>query len=176
MQPQKYLSDNIEKANKLFLSLSTIQELKEAFDFYSDKCSDLDSIEVIMKLPEYFIQISGKLLSADTSARHVISIDLASLSWNLLQNRKYKTSLNAIQLALAADSNNSHVYITLPLALILNDRFDEARNIYLKYYRDYVFKTWGKSYQKIFLDDITDLENRGIEHPDFARVKKLLKK
>jgi hypothetical protein len=33
-----------------------------------------------------------------------------------------------------------------------------------------------KIYRETFLDDIRDLESRGITHPDFAKVKELLKK
>lgn len=171
-QPQKYISDQIEKANQLFLSSTSEEELKEAFDFYSDKCNDLDSAEIIMKLPEYLVQISRKLLSADTSARHIISISLSDLSWKLLLNKKFNTSLEALKLALKADSTNLHVYITLPSALVLNDRFDEASIMYMKYKT----KSWGKSFKQIYLDDIIELESHGIVHPDFAKVKELLKK
>jgi WD40 repeat protein len=174
--PQKYISDRIEKANKLFLASNTIEALKEAFEFYSDKCSDLDSLKIAMKLPETFIQISKKLLSSDTSSRYIISTDLSCLSWLLLQNKKFIPALEAINLAIKADSTNPYIYTCLPTILVLNDRFSEAREIYLKYKNVFIFNNIFMPNRQIFRDDILDLESRGIRHPDFAKVKELLKK
>jgi WD40 repeat protein len=174
LRPEKCISDGIENANKTFLSLSKKEEIKDAFDFYSQSCSLLDSVKIALKLPECFIEISRKLLNVDTAARHSVSIDLSSLSWPLLQTRKFKTSLDAINLAVKADSVNPYSYTTLPLALLLNNRFDEASRIYLKYYKSYMFDNVYKSSKLIYLDDIADLEIHGITHPDFRRVKELL--
>jgi hypothetical protein len=174
LRPQKYLSDKVEEVSRMFLSSTTRDELKEAYDFFSEKCSNPDSIIISSKLPEYFVQISGRLLSADTSARKTISVDLAGLSWPLLQNRQFKASLNAVRLALKADSSNQYLYATLPLVLILNNRFDEASGIYLKYYKKAMFNYIYGSYRTIFLADIAGLEKKGITHPDFTRVKTLL--
>jgi WD40 repeat protein len=174
--PQKYIFDRIDDANQLFISSSTKEELKDAFDYYSERCSYLDSVKIALKLPECFIQISGKLLSVDTAARHTISLDLACLSWPLLQNKKFKTSLDAITLSIKADSANQYAFTTLPLVLILNNHFDEASRIYLKYYKEYILNTPFKAYRLIYLDDIADLERRGIRHPDFSKMKELLNK
>jgi WD40 repeat protein len=172
--PQKYISERIENANQMFVSASTKEEIKEAFDFYSELCSYLDSVKIGMKIPECFIKISDKLLSIDTTARYTISSDLSGISWPLLQNRKFKTSLEAITLAVKADSTNPFVYTTLPLAMVLNNRFDEASKLYLKYYKVFMFTNAYKSYRVTYLEDIADLESRGITHPDFVRVKELL--
>jgi len=174
LKPQKYISDKIEEANKLFLLSSTKEELKEVYDFYSEKCSLIDSSLIVLKLPEYFIRISKKLLSADTTARYTISNDLSGLSWPLLQNSQFKTSQEAMTLAVIADSSNQYAYITLPLVLVLNNRFEEASRIYLKYYKKYIFNVFAKSFRLQYLDDIAELEKRGITHPDFKKVRELL--
>jgi WD40 repeat protein len=176
LKPQKYISDRIEEANKLFLASSTKDELKDTYDFYSEKCSFLDSIQIVLKLPEYFIQISRKLLSADSVARYTISNDLSGISWPLLQNSWFKASLDAIELAVIADSTNQYAYTTLPLILVLNNRFDEASRIYMKYSKKILFSVFSKSYRLIYLEDIADLEKRGITHPDFQKVRELLNK
>jgi WD40 repeat protein len=176
LEPQKYVSDKIEEANKLFLSSTTKEELKDSYDFYSEKCSYLDSSQIVLKLPEYLIEISRKLLPADTAARHTISNDLSGISWPLLQNRRFKTSLDAIELAVKADSTNQYAYTTLPLVLVLNNRFDEASKIYMKYSKKFPFPAFPKSYRLIYLEDIADLEKRGITHPDFQKVRELLNK
>jgi WD40 repeat protein len=174
--PREYILDRIKKTNQFLLSSFTKEKLKDAFDFYSEECTYIDSVKTAMKLSESFIQISDKLLSIDTVARYSVSIDLASLSWQLLQNRKFKTSLDALTIAIKADSMNAYIYTTLPLALVLNNRFDEASRIYLKYYKGYMFDNFYRSNKLIYLDDIADLEKRGIAHPDFSKVKDLLKK
>jgi WD40 repeat protein len=176
LEPQKYVSDKIEEANKLFLSSTTKEELKDSYDFYSEKCSYLDSSQIVLKLPEYLIEISRKLLPADTAARHTISNDLSGISWPLLQNRRFKTSLDAIELAVKADSTNQYAYTTLPLVLVLNNRFDEASKIYMKYSKKFPFPAFPKAYRLIYLEDIADLEKRGITHPDFQKVRELLNK
>jgi WD40 repeat protein len=174
LSPEKYILDGIEKANRLNLSSSTKNELKEAYDLYSTACYDLDSNKIVMKLPEYFVEISGRLMSADTSARHIISNDLSCLSWSLMQNRRFRESLEAINLALETDSTNQYINITLPLALVLNDRFDEASKIYKMHYKEFIYKNYYKSNKLFYLEDIATLEKLGIRHPDFIRVKELL--
>jgi WD40 repeat protein len=174
--PEKSVSARIEKANQLLLLSSTKEELKEAYDFYSKKCSSLDSIKTILKLPECMIQISKKLMAVDTSARHVVSVDLSSLSWQLLQYRKYETSLASVELAIKADSSNQYIYTVYPMALLLNKRFDEAGKIYLKYYKDFIYNNNFKSNKLYYIEDISDLEGRGIIHPDFAKARELLNK
>jgi len=118
------------------------------------------------------IQISKKLLSTDTSYKHIVSIDLSNLSWMLLKNRKFEASLESVKLSLYADSSNQYLYVTLPLALVLNNRFDEAKEIYLKHYKKFIFNI--ASYTRYYLLDIAELERRGITHPDFSRVRELL--
>lgn len=172
--PEKSVSDKIGKANQLFLLSSTKEEIKDAYSFYSEKCSNLDSIKTALKIPDCLMEISRKLLSVDTSAAHTISIDLSSLSWQLLQNRSFKTSLESVELAMKADTSNQYVNTIYPLALVLNNRFDEAAKIYLKHYKDFIYKNNYKSNRLFYLEDVVDLEKRGITHPDFVRVRDLL--
>jgi len=174
LKPQKYLKDRIEESNQMLLSTTTKDEIKEVFDFYSEKCSNLDSVRIIMHLPESFIKIAERLYSIDTTARKTISIDLSGLSWPLLQYRQFKSSLDAVTFAIEADSTNQYNNITYPLALVLNNRFDEASKIYLKYYKKSIFNHLYGSYRLIYLGDISDLKKRGITHPDFGRVNELL--
>jgi len=174
LKPQQYLSDKVDEINRMLLSLAYGDDLKVLYDFFSEKCSNPDSLILSTKVPEYFIQIADRLLSADTSARRTISVDLSGLSWPLLQNRQFNTSLNAIMLSHEADSTNEYLYATLPLVLILNNRFEEASGIYRKYSKKAMFNYIYGLYKTIYLADIADLEKRGISHPDFDRVKAML--
>jgi WD40 repeat protein len=174
LRPEKFILDEIEDANKLFLSSSVKEEIKDAFDFYSEICSNLDHVKINLKLPEYFIQISGKLLNIDTCVRNTVSIDLSCLSWSLLQNQKFKLSLDAIMLAVKADSANPFAYITFPLALVLNNRFNEASPLYQKYCKVFIYNNPIEPNRLIYHNDIAELEKQGITHPDFGRVEELL--
>ncbi|MGD0581415.1 MAG: hypothetical protein ABR974_00565 [Bacteroidales bacterium] len=172
--PEKSVSDKIEKANQMFLISSTKEEIKDAYNFYSEKCSNLDSIKTALNIPDCLIQISYKLLSVDTSASHTVSIDLTGLSWPLLQNRRFKTSLEAVELAMKADSSNQYVNTIYPLVLVLNNRFNEAEKIYLKCNNEYIYKNNYKTNKLYYREDIADLEKRGISNQYFAKVRELL--
>jgi WD40 repeat protein len=176
LHPQKSIADAIEKANLQLTKASSLDELKEVYDFYSEICSSLDSSRIVLKMPEYFFQLAGNLASLDTIARHTISMDLSGLSWSLLQNRKFKASLDAARFSAESDSMNPYACITLPLALVLNDHFDQASQLYLKYSNSYMYGNMYKSYRLIYLQDMDALETKGIAHPDFARVRNLLQK
>jgi WD40 repeat protein len=174
LSPQKFISDIIEKENRLFLASATKEEIKEAYEFYSQRCSNMDSVKIQLNIPDYFIRISRKLLTVDTTAKHIIATDLQAISWPLIQNKRFKTSLEAVNLALEADSTNPYIYSIYPLALLLNNRYDEAESIYRKYYKEFIINNNVKSNKQIYLEDIADLERRGIAHPGYARIKELL--
>ena len=174
-RPQKFIADKVEEANKNALTSSAVVDLRNSYQFYSDKCSTLDSVSISMNLPEVLIQIAEKLSEADTAARKNISFDMAALAWSLVQNRKHKTAMDAIGISLKTNSSNQFAIMILPLVLVLNDHYIEARDAYLKYYRSYAFNPVYGSYKMIYLKDIDELERRGITHSDFEKIKELLK-
>ena len=85
------------------------------------------------------------------------------------------SALDAVEFAVKTDSTNHYDYTVLPLALVLNSRFEEAGKIYQKYNKIFMLKNIFKSYGLIYQQDIEELEAKGITHPDFTRVKELLK-
>jgi hypothetical protein len=102
-----------------------------------------------------------------------ISNESSNLSWKLICMKAFKISLESALLALQADSTNEFVYTNLPLAYIFNNGYEEASKIYMKY-KGRVFKDENIFYRKVFLRDIETLENKGVTHRDFVRVKELL--
>ncbi|MFN8207567.1 MAG: hypothetical protein U0T82_09200 [Bacteroidales bacterium] len=176
LHPDKKIKNEIEKANQCLSMASKPDDLKEVYDFYSEICSDLDSNQLKLNMPEYFLQVARKLSAVDTLANHTISIDFSGLSWLLLQNRRFKLALDAIRFSVESDSTNQYANITLPLALILNDQYELASQIYLKYYKGFMYGNSYKSYGLLYLLDMEGLETKGITHPDFKKVKNLLQK
>jgi len=65
----------------------------------------------------------------------------------------------------------------LPVIYILNNMYEKAEKIYMER-KDKLWKVGdqNKSFREAFLADIADLGKYGITHPDFAKVRDLLKK
>ncbi|GEO10794.1 hypothetical protein SAE01_32900 [Segetibacter aerophilus] len=105
--------------------------------------------------------------------------DLNGLSWYLLLNRRYAEAEQAAREALTPwftktglyDKEMEYVNANLAVALLLQNKFEEAKKVYLslkgKSYDD-------RSYVSMFLDDFAQLEKADITHPDFNKIKGLL--
>jgi WD40 repeat protein len=172
------LYDNIIESNKKLLSSNQTDDLIRINNFYSDQCHNLDSIGLQLKFPEAMIITSQVLINnklTNVSLLKSISEENSDLSMKLITMKDFKLSLKAALLSLQADSSNEYIYTNLPLAYIFNNKYNEAKKIYLKFI-DLILKSENKPYNKIFLQDIETLENQGIMHPDFNNVKELLKK
>jgi len=106
--------------------------------------------------------------------------DLNGLSWYLLLNSKFKDAEQAAREALnpafkkpdGYDREIEYVKANLALALLLQDKYTEAKAIYAslkgKNYID------GTSYISMFIDDMAQMEKSGIKHKDFEKIKAFL--
>ena len=97
-----------------------------------------------------------------------------NLSWYALFANKPQVAIQTAQKTLALDSSKVGVETNLALGYLLNNQYPQAEAIYLK--------LKGKSFpgdkrlcKDVFLKDIAALEAAGITHPDFERVRALLK-
>jgi len=79
--------------------------------------------------------------------------------------------VNAVRL-LYSDNQPDVVHVRLANAYVLNNQFDKARNIYLKYKGKRIYG--GDLWEKTVLDALARFRVAGIEHPDFAKVGTLL--
>jgi WD40 repeat protein len=180
IKPEKHLLNYIKDTNSKLLSLQQQTDILTAFNLYIQYCDNPDSLEVIFEYPEAMISISRKLLenvSTDLITKRRIAVSCSNLSYGLFQFKKFKTSLDAVSLAVKADSTNEIEYTNLALAYLFNNQYDKAERIY----RDWKERPWKsdenfKTYREAFQSDIEDMESKGIYHTDFAKVKELLKK
>jgi lipoprotein NlpI len=95
------------------------------------------------------------------------------VGWYGLLSGKYNEALNAIRRGIELDSSNEYLYTNLPLCYLLTGNYEKAKSLYLEY-KDKPY--FGKTYRETFLNDISELEKVGINHPDFENVKEFLKK
>lgn len=106
--------------------------------------------------------------------------DLNGLSWDFLLSRKFKEAEQAAREALnpgfkkpdGYDREIEYVNANLALALLLQDKYAEAKAIYAslkgKSYMD------GTTYISMFIDDMAQMEKAGITHNDFEKIKAFL--
>jgi tetratricopeptide (TPR) repeat protein len=98
-----------------------------------------------------------------------------SLSWYQLFARDFAGALTSSEEAinldranLAAETNHAH-------ALLFLDRAQEAEAIYLQHRGEKVFSGSDEKWEQAILTDFDDLEKAGITHPEFARLRVILK-
>jgi WD40 repeat protein len=120
-----------------------------------------------------------QLLKLDSSLENKINTawNYNDVGWYGLLSGKYNEALNAILRGIELDPLNETLYTNLPLCYIFTSQYDIAKSIYLEFKN----KPWtsdnrAKTFKEVFLSDITTLEKAGITHPDFERIKELLKK
>ena len=100
------------------------------------------------------------------------SYGFSNSSFELIKARKYDTALKFALLAKKADPNNTILYTNLALAYLLTNDWENAKNIYTTW-KDSIYD--DKTTKEGFLEDINVLSKKGITHPDFEKIRKLLK-
>ncbi|MFH0841180.1 MAG: WD40 repeat domain-containing protein [Bacteroidota bacterium] len=171
------LLDNIIEANNLLTSKTHQVDLFKIHAYYSLELINVDSTAIKLQFPESDIKVCEKLINDQSvlkSELNRISVDCSNLSWRLMIMKKFELALKAAMVALKADSTNGLTYTNLPLAYIFNNNYSEAEKIY-KEFKNRILEDGGIVFSEVFLADIEDLEGRGITHPDFEKVRELLK-
>jgi WD40 repeat protein len=149
------------------------------FNYYLEKCTDLDSTDFKFTFHKRLLSIGEEIINSSTkNGLEIInySSSLSDLSLNLIIKKEFKFALQAILLSIKANDKLEIAYTNLPLAYLFNNQYSEAEKVY-NTWKD---KPWTtddsfKTFREAFLADIADLESKGITHPDFEKVKKLLK-
>jgi hypothetical protein len=97
---------------------------------------------------------------------------LFKLTWALTLNNRPADALERADEALKVLPSTTEVEVKRADALLLLERFDEAKKIYLAD-KD---KNWGygKIIADVIHDDFTQLRKFGIDTPDMKRIEELL--
>jgi WD40 repeat protein len=171
------INKEVDKYFKIMTESNDITELTNAFTFYA---RGTDSTTISYGYPEKAIMISEKILklSPSETTKYIISFNCSNLSFILFDfKEQYQNSLAAVQIAIKADSTYQLSYTNLPLAYLFNNRYSDAEKEYLKW-KDvkWTADSQFKTLREAFLSDFADLERRKKAHPDFGKIKELLKK
>ena len=171
------INKEVDRYSKIMSETKNIDDLILALSFY---VNGTDSATILYEYPEKAIMISEKLLKLFPSEinRSRISLLCSNLSFSLFDYKEqYKNSLIAVKIAIKADSTNLFSYTNLPLSYIYNNMYSEAEKEYLKLKdKPFTVDQSINTFKEAFLGDFADLERRGKGHPDFAKIKELLKK
>ena len=167
----------IDKYFRIMITSNDITDLVNASTFYANRT---DSTTIIYGYPEKAISIGEKILELYPGNQDTKSLAMyySNLCFGLLSSKEqYHNALLAVKIAVKADSTYLNSYTNLPLAYLFNNMYDEAAKVYLKW-KDapYVDDPSFKTFKEAFLADFADFERKGMGHPDFVKIKELLKK
>jgi WD40 repeat protein len=152
--PEAILKDDISALQ----DTSSNNNYTGKFNFYSKKA----------KLYEQLLQVESSLENNINAASNYNDV-----GWYGLLSGKYNEALSGIQRGIELYPSNENLYRNLPLCYLLTGQYEKAESLYLEY-QDKPYN--DKSYRETFLNDISELEKAGITHPNFEKVKELLKK
>ena len=93
-------------------------------------------------------------------------------AWYALFSKQYKQAEQYALRGLSKDSTQVWIYTNLASALLLQDRWAEAKVIYQE--KQNLMGNHNKPLKKAFLSDLEEFEKVEIIHPDFAKVRALL--
>ncbi|HRZ42131.1 MAG TPA: tetratricopeptide repeat protein [Bacteroidales bacterium] len=105
---------------------------------------------------------------------HLAGISYHRFSWTQVKNRQFWLAESFSRRGLQTDSTQILINTNLALALLFQDRYDEALQIYLKYKDMPVPDKPNETMRDSFLQDFIDLEKMGITHPDVEKIRKEL--
>jgi Leucine-rich repeat (LRR) protein len=100
-----------------------------------------------------------------------------NLSYYSLFAKKYDEAIFAAQKTLEIDPDARSVEANLVLGCLLNNQWEKAEEIYVRWRgKTFPDDQEGRLCDDIFLKDIYELEEAGIHHPDFKKVKEMFNK
>ena len=190
---------NLEKLdlsdNDLKTLPNSIYDLKylKYLDLRNNPLSEAEKIKIFRLLPECKID-TGQYYSIGSNFNSQINYKLPyeylktlvakkkknhqnwyNLSQYALLNNIPKEAIQAAQKALTLAPKKQSVETKLATGYLLDNQWDKAEEIYLRW-KGKNFPDNSELCDDLFLEDIADLEQTGITHSDFQKVKDLFRK
>lgn len=186
----------ISHFNELFLSdISKINEYREYFIYtkfiQNPDNTNLESLQLFnVKSLEYYsnlVDLDMEYLKTKPFNLEVVksqtSIHYNNLGWYSLLCQKYENTIDyfneSIKYGKKNEEENDTANGNLPHAYLFNNRFEEAKKLYIKL-KDKPFKSFGsndfKTFKDAFLDDFKSFREAGITNKDMSEIQALLEK
>ncbi|MFN8209006.1 MAG: WD40 repeat domain-containing protein [Bacteroidales bacterium] len=167
------LISEISEIHKVLLETSNIEELQQIFYKYVETYKRLyyNGMQSECKFIPSILAIGDRIVfnfKEDSVARRCVANKSCELAIFLIKQKDFSHALDLSNLAMRADQFYPNSFLLRPLVFLLNNRVDSAMQLYLKSGKI----KWVKD---IYLNDLNYLEGIGILHPDFPRVKDLLR-
>lgn len=97
-----------------------------------------------------------------------------SIAYTQVKQKQFVQAEGSARKGLELDSMQTWIYTNLALALLFQDRYDEALKIYMEW-KDQPFHGHPPTtFREAFLKDFDDLEKIGLKHRDMKKIKKML--
>ena len=93
-------------------------------------------------------------------------------SWYALFANDYEDAMESAKRTLELDATKTGVHTNIALSYLLSGQWDKAEQVYLDW-KDKVFIDHNRMSNELFLEDLDALEENGITHPDFEKVREL---
>lgn len=145
--------------------------LKKGFNEYES-----DNAEIVQKLNH--IQNSqgtaGETVKIDDHNSIDFSEWIGNLSYFLIMEQKYSEAEYFAVKALKQSPTQSWINTNLALSLLLQGKFQDAKQIYLELKEQKYPLEMDKTFKDIFLMDLDELEAKGISHPYMIKIRSIL--
>jgi Tfp pilus assembly protein PilF len=115
------------------------------------------------------IDIFGKETKPNADVRQSYSMAINSLAMLKLYTKNFAEATKYAEEAIQTDTTQHIIYTTLALSMLLDGKFDQAKEVYMK---------WKPEQKENFLGDFADCRTRGLitkeRENDVAKIEKLL--
>ena len=183
-QADKAGQSTVDQRGECLLELKRWKDAEELYDDIlqsTDETGAENETKRYEALRERAVALTGQKLfdRAEADLAEAISMKPDNLlaygtaSWTRLFAGKISEARAAALKALGIDSNQLWIHLNLAHTYLLEGHFDWAKSIYQqdKDQRG----AWGRNGAQIALQDIKDLREAGVEHPDMARAEAFLR-
>ncbi|MEA5141559.1 tetratricopeptide repeat protein, partial [Arcicella rigui] len=198
--PQQYLPDVANTQTNYALFWLNENEINKTEELMTKGLKSYQTIAIMLKDDGFWQKakkvkdILSKIISIDSLYQHKLNVEKAVIdfnsqyplatknekisalgngAWYALFCKEYQLAEDYARKGLAIAPEQHWLYTNLALALLLQNRWNEAKQIYQE--KQNLIGNNEKPLKESFLNDLIDLEKEGIKHPDFEKVRALLK-
>ncbi|MBX2874968.1 MAG: tetratricopeptide repeat protein [Saprospiraceae bacterium] len=140
--------------------------------YYAAQAPEAKTIEL-----QKLIDLYEKALAEGVVSQYFISslaADYSDLSYFSVVTRNFEKAEKAARRGIQLDASQPWILTNLAMALLFQGKYEEAKTIYEEKKGEWMegVGTWNK----VFLDDLADMETQGVTHPDVEKIRALLGK